>query len=82
MKKHHLTFTFCFFILIICGCTNNKLKELVVYKTTYTYSDLKCDSVTSVSEHDYFNNDSIVTKYINHEHGYFYLAEHNIKTIH
>ncbi len=79
MGKNHLAFAFSFFILLASACTHNKLKELVIYKTTYTYSDSKCDSVVSVSEHYYFNKDSAVLKYINHDDGYFYLAENEKK---
>lgn len=75
MKSKAPVFIILLTAAIFAGCTNSKLKEYVVYRTNYTYTDNSTDSSTVIIEHSFFNRDSIKTNYISEKTGYFYVAD-------
>ena len=79
IKKILFVLRFSIVTLIIAGCNQNKLKELITYQTTYTYKSDTCDSVTVLLEHTFFNRDSSIIKFINYKDGYYYTADYNKK---
>ena len=65
--------------LLFLGCGKEIPRELIVLKTTYTYSGDTLDSTNVLLEHYHFNGDSTIEKYTNYKNGYFYLASYNKK---
>jgi len=78
-------FKSCHFYIVVVfsslcfSCVKKIPKELIVSKTTYIYLGDKLDSSNVLLEHYFFDEDSIVTKYINYSDGYFYLTDCNKK---
>ncbi len=80
MKIRTACIIIVFFFLVSACIKENRLKELAVYKTIYTCRGDTCDSSVVLLEHFFFDEDSVVTKYINNENQYYFLAEFDRKT--